>query len=548
MTDPDTFTEHSEQIAARFLHTALIVDDRALPADPPASADADAGDPPEQGGRGVADLLEPEPQPAPDPEHELNLKALTAAFASRGVLCGALSPESDDSPESIATKLLPPAARADLVILDWVLNGDNGERTKALLKQLLAHDADPLRQRLRAVAIYTGQPTLVDIADELAPILDAAYPDAELRREPDGLEMTKGPVRLVVLAKPDVDGVPEAHRESVETLPDRLNREFATMTRGLVRGVALSGLSALRENTHRILKLLGPALDVAYLGHRAAQLTPGDAEDHLVRLVAAELAAVLADHDIGREADLEAIKLWIVAQRAEHDGFRFGGLVDDKNLTDEQLQTLLAEGVAGLMALDAPELSKKYLDKKLPRQATRVFAATLDAADVADAEFTARMTLRTQYVHPPRALTLGTIVEREGTWLICVQPVCDSIRLADGPVSFPFFPLKVVGPEAEGDLVAPSADGLERLLLKPDPRTLRLLRFTADPDTHTVLAAAAAVDHEFIDDEGAHWRWAAELKPEHAQRVAFRVGQRFARVGLDEPEILRLSRGARRED
>jgi len=540
VNDPTTFIEHTEAIAKSFLHTALVVDDRALPSGPPAEPvqDAEAHDRPV--GRGVSTLVEPDSET--DAEHELDLRALTEAFAARGVLCAALSPEQGDAPEDIAVKLLPAAARADLVILDWVLNGDNGERTKALLAKLLDHD----RHRLRTVAIYTGQATLTDIANEVAAILDNADVDAHLCRQPQGLDMTKGPIRLVVLAKPDVDGVSPDRQESIDSLPERLTAEFAAMTRGLVSGVALAALGALRPDTHRILRLFSPDLDPAYLGHRMAQLTPDDAEDHLVRMVAAELAAVLADHGIGDEAALSPIKLWIAAQRASETGFRFGELVENKDLTDDQLHTSLEHGVEALIANKERGLGEKYVKNKLKKHATRVFSSTIEFADDADAAFISLMTLRTHYAHPPLYLTLGTIVGGDERWLICVQPVCDGIRLGHEPVGFPFFPLTVVTLGGDADFVARDRAGWKRLKLTPDPRTLQLLVFAADAETETVLAASHDGGHRFTDVNGEQWRWAGELKPDHAQRVAYQVGQRFARVGLDEPEILRLARAGRR--
>ena len=84
-----------------------------------------------------------------------------------------------------------------------------------------------------------------------------------------------------------------------------------TMTNGLLRTVALAGITTIRENAHRVLARFDETLDAAYLGHRILLPHPPDAEDHLVAALGSELVSILDEDRPGAHADIEAIKQWL---------------------------------------------------------------------------------------------------------------------------------------------------------------------------------------------------------------------------------------------
>ena len=55
----------------------------------------------------------------------------------------------------------------------------------------------------------------------------------------------------------------------VHDLPERLVQDFAAMTEGLLPGIALTSLTAVREGAHRVLDQFCADLDPAFLAHRA---------------------------------------------------------------------------------------------------------------------------------------------------------------------------------------------------------------------------------------------------------------------------------------
>lgn len=537
-----TFDEHILQIVDRFLQTVVVVDDQAFEQSPAETlGDSEFSQPARPGrGRAVSTVTN---APNGGADHELDSKAVTDAFAVYGLVCSMLSP---GPAEDVGEKFLMTARRADLVVLDWVLHREIGNKTLELVKRILASDEAPDRRRLRTIAIYTGQKELHTIADSLAQTIATVYDDCELERSEDGFAMTKGPVRAAVFAKEHVSGLPpelESRRVSFGDLPERLRSEFATLTTGLVTGVALAALGALREDTHRILKVLSPQLDPAYLGHRAALPDPGQANLQAVMLVAAEIRSVIEDNVVGQNVDLPVLKLWLSDAKRRH--LPFGELIDAaKRLSTPQVEASLAHGLGtdrGAELVGEIKYGKNYF-KKIRGEATKIFASSADEAAQSSADFAHRTMMRTVYSEPPRVLQLGTIVRIADTYRLCMQPLCDSVRIAE-PRAFPFLPLDRVDPDGKANFVVTDDDGASwtYLQLIGSPRDLYMLSFDPAPNS-AVMAIQKDDAYCFIDLDGGIHRWIGELKPEFSQRAAFELAQQFARIAVDEAEFLRLGR------
>jgi CheY-like chemotaxis protein len=537
------FEERLQGLVADFLETALVVDDEATrsaaapsapatdeepPPTPRARVDLALNDPPEGTVEGVED-------------HPLNAKALTDAFAERGIICSVIAPQHG---EEIQERVLQAAGRADLLVFDWELNRDGGTTARQLIRGVLDQDAQENRRRLRVIAIYTGQPDLPGIMRRLATHLaleGAAQHDGGLTLEKDGF-------RIVGLCKPLEERLNPAlaARQLPEAdLPARLTSEFAKLTDGLVPAVALAALAAIRNDAHRILQAVDNRLDLAYLGHRVASPFPTDTESHLVSMLAAEIASILDDRDVGAHADLSAINDWLARAREQPtDPLRSGSaLAKPHDFTYSQIETMLTDGL-GLddrFKEQRPEgVGVKTLEA-VRREAVNLFTNNADEAQSSSDAFAHRMAVRTLYARPRRRLGLGTIVFGEQTFLLCMQPLCDSVRLdVDEPRGFPFLPLtEITGP---GYFVVrdPHGDGLLRLSLRPKPLHLRVITFKAGP-ARCIEATCRKGQWAFHNHQNRRFQWVAELKPEFAQRAAVELGGQLARVGLDESELVRLS-------
>lgn len=362
------------------------------------------------------------------------------------------------------------------------------------------------------------------------------------------MAMTKGPVRVAVFAKEHVSQLApdlEGRRVRFDELPDRLRCEFAALTSGIVTAVALAALAALRDDTHRVLRVLSPRLDAAYLGHRSVLPEPDDAQSQAVALVASELRSVVEDHNVGDLAREAILLLWLAASRGE--GVKFGELIDSaKPIPRSQVEGMLKVGLGSSDALAEVSalgsISKTHLKEKVKKVATQVFALTLDEAHTSDSELANRMMLRTTYSSPPRTLQLGAVVQAPGNeYWICVQPVCDSVRLKSEVRSFPFLRLRL-SDQAKFQFVVTDATGVQNfLVLTKNPRDIVVARFKARAGKSVVEAVESNSTHVFRDTRNKLYRWVAQLKPEFAQKVAVDLAAEFARVAVDEAELRRLS-------
>jgi len=533
-----------EHVVEDFLETALVVDDEAMRPHAPKASNARTANSAKEKPRVRGDLSLKEPSEV-DVEaiedHPLDSKSLIDAFADKGIICSVIAPLAN---EEIQMRVLKAASRADLLVLDWELHRDGGKTALALIKGVLQQDAEANRRRLRVIAVYTGQPDLLKVMLRIAKHLEL---DGDTHND-GGLTLAKDGFRVVGLCKPLQERLrPEiAPRRVEETeLPKRLTTEFAKLTDGLVPAVALAALAAIRNDAHRILQALNQDLDIAYLGHRVASPYPNEAEEHLVAILASEIASILGDNDVGAKADLPAINDWLARARAsKEDPLSCGSALSaSQTLSNQQIETMLTNGLGldiRLSEQTADKLSISAL-KKVRSQAAHLFTNTPAAAESAANLFGMRMAVRTVYTRPHRVLRLGTIVFRADEFLLCVQPLCDSVRLDISEVrGYPFLPLTVTGSAPYQFVVKhPEGGDLIRLDLDAKPLNLRMIDFTA-AEGRCIEAKKRRGEWAFSTTK-KRFLWVADLKPEFAQSVAVELGGQLARVGLTESELTRLS-------
>jgi len=535
-----TFVAHIEDVVTDFLETALVVDDEGLPKTPP---EEDEAEPAVVHSREDLTLVEPPPQEleAVQAEHPLRTRELIDAFADMGIVCGVLAPIEGDE---IRERFLRAAARADLVVLDWELHRDGGATALQLIKALLDQDDAAERRRLRVIAIYTGQTGLRSIVDRVRKTLDLS----KSYLADDGMALTSDNVRIVAFSK-KLGGKTSHAREIPEPdLPARLGSEFGQLTAGLVPSVALAALAAVRNETHRVLQALKADMDLGYLGHRVASVFPEDAEEHVVDMVAAEIASILSDAAVGNRADLDVIRSWLDDAAAASPPLDSGSaLTKQKKINRADLERMLTIGLGSDEALDGYEgdgLGKNVL-RAVRREGAHLFTNSSSDAIASSDIFALRMATRTLYSRPARVLQLGTVVLFRGDFMVCVQPRCDSIRIdPDEPRSFPFLPFDVADPtEGEHGLVVERPDGsaLVRLRLRSKPFAITTFTFSAD-STGGVRARKVKGLWNFYATGRRRFEWVADLKPEFSQRVAVDLAAELARVGLNESELVRLSR------
>ena len=544
------------QAASDFLESVVVIDDRAYRGSQLTSG-APQGEGETTPRRRPRVLKTPEAAEsatvdAVSRRHELDARELATVFASKGLVCGVLSPSPD------ATGDVPMAAvsRADIVVLDWDLHGDDGEGALQIIEALW--DKGDALNRLRLVAVYTGDRDLHRIVREITARLKSMGPSPV--RADGAFVRRKEMLRVAVFAKqyavfPANEPAKRARIVQERDLPDRLIQEFATLTCGLVPTVALLAMAAVRQNTHRVVSRLNSTLDPAYLWHRALLANPSEAEEHLVDLVAAELHSVIENEGAGRGANIDAIRLWLDGE----DLARLTKQFDSQTaLVSEDVLAVLERGV------EANDAGGQRLGGKLGLSNNRIgkkkiagFARSIAEAERSDAEFAHLLALKTRYTSPPPKLWLGVIVAsgrgaNERYWL-CLQPRCDSVRLP-GPTQFPMLPLTRAAEGRKFDVVVRASRGLQRLELSRKPADLRMINFTPAPGQDRIVAETdGSSNYRFRAATGrpTWYRFVAELKADTAQMFASELANNISRVGLNESEWLRRWREkgeARRAD
>ena len=196
------FFDRCEKSAKRFLQTVVIVDDEAYIGEqsPPPGALRTPG----RGAavRRTAKIVEGGGRS----DHSLDAKTLMDSFSEVGLISAVVTPRSGTAP----TDIVPPAAkRADIVILDWRLNGDRGKLTLSILKEILQKDDE----ELRLIAIYTGEQGLSDIGRTIAEQLTESSRTFE--REEHDVVLSYRHCRIVIYAKANLPLPPELKDRAV---------------------------------------------------------------------------------------------------------------------------------------------------------------------------------------------------------------------------------------------------------------------------------------------------------------------------------------------
>ena len=549
---PTGFRSRTRDVVESFLSTVVLLDDLAV-------MSTSTSEP--TGAEESALLRVPDYPQSPTPKDDtlrrdprgvrLDADAVISGFADIGSVCAVLNPAPRDE---FRERTVKAARRADIVILDWKIHESVGVAALNVMRDILKGD----QQRLRLIAFYTGEPNLHEIFNQIKDVATEFYEDDELLVT-DDLRISKGPLHIVVLAKLGTlnDQRPELRNQEVaeRQLADRLASEFVMMIGGLIRNCALAGITAIRDNAHRILAQFEENLDPAYLGHRLLLPHPPDAEDHLVEALGSELISVLEENRPGACADMDAIESWL-AQR-EHEGLRISDrfpFAEERSAMDGW-RDLLSKGIDEANAILPIDVSKS----KLRKQATEPFLEAPEASLRSNRRFAALLCLKTRYPGRPPRLSIGSLLRTrdgdEDRYFLCLQPKCDSVRLSalSGFPLIPLIPLKDVEVNNQGTslrlVLETSKDQWEDFGINPKPSDLSIRFFKPGSDPPGEVVATGMQDGSFFfeDEEGKKYRWMAEMKDEHALGIAGEVASALARPGPNDAEWLRKAAGVLRE-
>jgi Response receiver domain len=494
----------------------------------------------------------------------LPIKALNLAFAQYGIVCGFLSPLATgidrDTIIQGAEKL---AKRADIVILDWKMEGEDegqtdGYTAKRIIKEILNGDekGDSAFQssgRLRLIVIYSQSIDLIAIIDEIEDTLNNKVSPRHSFKRKDYYTLVQDSTRICAFRKSG-GTTDDGRTYNVKELTGKLINEFSILTEGLLSNVAIEALSALRLNTHKILQKFNPSLDAPYLTHRALTNPAEETQSHPIALLASEMHDVLEGNGITDSVSPELIRFWI-----ESLPERITVSSDFTTIKAEDLLSFVANAVVNGVHKVSESMTandqwnsfiKKMKDGKkdvASRFTNFMLSADDSTAPSKDRSFSMLTTVRTHYSVPPPYLTLGTIIavrnERSSDYYICIQPVCDCVRLTCAR-RFPFLKLDFapLPPKpAKFDIVIKDGETFLELVVNYKPYEMELFSF--NPKSELIRAEKDEKSWIFkgVDATGKaiDYVWIADLKFAHAQRIAEQFGGQMSRVGLTESEWLR---------
>ncbi len=491
---------------------------------------------------------------------EVSFRDVQNSFAKKRIICSLYQPNKSASfgKQSEVYKL---CSTADVVIVDWNLHGDSGDKATTLVRNLVEQSRKEIPHQIRLVLIYTLEMNLRSVSDEVFNDLVEVLGEDSVDVEPDceGLVLTTDNARVVVLGKREETTLPQFKDYCVPEgeLATRTIREFSQLASGLLQGIVLRGIANLRKNNRRVLARFHKDLDAAFLTHRAFLLHDEEAFGQVVPLLTDELRAVLedslGDSPLGKASDVKEILAdWCDEHwKAKSDAaLKIGTGVDPLEFakdvfcnwpTIEDYSWARESKIAGLVDKkgDGSIQWKKNGHNKLSE-----YLLGDSEADCCAEKLGSLMSQRARYDQSARALHLGVILREvvdEKRYLLCLQPSCDSVRLQGKSQPFMFCVLK----EPEGDkpfthCIVGSGDEVLRLGYKPEVAGVVVSTFK----TGTGTICAEKDDNgrfNFRNEDGADYEWIAELKTEHAQRAAEEFGRQLSRVGLTESEWLRLN-------
>ena len=561
MTDIETFAVKASR---RYLHSVVFVDDQIYADDPaPVPLRVDVPVPtrsmmfaPEEQQEVVEPNVLAEPVGAAGPdenepgvEHEqgdvvFHPKHLVTSFAREGMVCALYEPTRGFSTDS-TSDVFKLCDRADVVILDWTFHGISGAAALSLLLGLVSESETSVPHQVRLCAIYTTTPNLTGVLREIYEHLVASDMQPEIGMEGE-FALVVGATRIVVLGKPTTARPKDQKAVEIPEvlLADRIIVEFARINEGILPSLALHGLASVRANSKKVLNKFRRNLDGAFLVHRALVMPETDAFRQVPELLAEEALAIMVDESIA-SGEVEAVATEVI------EGMklltRWRNKSDTSGENGEYPKLFLRGGLA--------EMKGRGVEVKPPHLAR--LHEELDAGGAQAAmRLAALFATRTQY-GPDRFLEFGTVVRETDTgedgqalhhYAVCLMPLCDCVRLKVGTeYQFPFWRLRTShgGVSSKGIVVKlPDGEEFVELFSLGKPREqLWMDEFVAG---QPAMVQAEGEDGIFrTAKSGRSYRWVAQLKPEHAQRIAHDVGASLTRVAVLEAEWLRLKADSR---
>lgn len=504
-----------------YFRTALLIDDRLI--------DSTGHLEP------LAPILDGNAEPVPgmavaeDSSTPVHWNRLVQAFLAEGIVCGVLKPEVGKNFTDMAVS---GAKIADLLILDWYLY-DEGEAATEIIKLILR---DP--HRLTVIVIYTD----ASPAEIVSHLIDQCgverISDFVLRQEA---------IRILVFSKPSILQMGAGAERTAEPshLPRMICDDLEDHFGGLVPELAFSGINAIRQSVPRILGTFDSSLDAPLLTHRALLPDTSDASPQFIRLLTSELEISLMESSLTYILSDNSIRKRLNQSNIMKEPQLFTELHNvlktSHHLRHREVSELVVEAVAlGLQEMGLKEDALK--DRSLKRLMNQLVACF--GVGTEPHESLAVLMSSHQFGYIPPRLEAGVVMERDERYWLCIQPLCDSVRLTKSR-KFPLLPL-IINANENGSIKSRSAAMIWAANSKAVPvrfsssvYDLEMPEFKPEENTLFVEAQEENGAWWFEDTEETRYRAVCRLRTEFTQQAVQGLTSGVARPGVDSSEWLR---------
>lgn len=541
----------SREIACKFIQTVVAVDDQMVFGVRPRQEEVyQLIEPDEASGIGSIDTSITSQSQFEN--HNLYYQALSSAFAAKGIICNGLKPL--DEYEETKKVILNSSKNADITILDWQMDADSndGKLATETIIDILKADLD-IKGRLRLIVIYTAANI-----DEVGILLDEKLKNKSYKCNLKESFITFNQQELLYCK---IEIINKSDRE--EDLIDKIIDSFTKLTAGLLSNAALAAISEIRDKTHNLLYKFNQSLDPAYLSHVLGLISsPAMREqahevafDYAVDLVAEEIKSDLQiSQKVKESLSKDVLSKWPehVARSSDVKFFFKVGSFDTFEIDQERMSRILSIGNKEEFEKILDEEPQFPLDDRLKTIAKTFSTHQIEFSLNSDAndqhlELSAiqctRRDIHNLKEHIP-VLKQGVIVRnRENKkYYICIQPLCDSVRLEE-PTNFTFLRISKAGSQEDFTHVIKhnTSTGHLKFNVKASSKDIFMFKFSPN-ENGKVVKAEKDKNSEYIfmeSDTNIQFEWCGELKQPIYQQIVNDVCSSISRVGFDSFEWLR---------
>ncbi|MFQ6256214.1 response regulator receiver domain [Yersinia enterocolitica] len=536
-----------------------------------------------------------------DSQHPLDYHALSFNFAKKGLVCSGLKPLKNQDTQEVIDSAFIAIEKSDLCILDWEMKGTKGDITKEIISKLAKNDFSS-GGKLRFITIYTG----VSQKDWEDLIISPIY--EHLKNSESHLKNFK-----IIKNSPYIDIVPDGEstywrvfiiskNETLEQdLPEELVCEFSKLTSGLLSNATLASISEVRNQTSKILAKYNSDLDLAYISHILGLISLPDSReyaheiafDYAVNLISEEIKSQLQISPVVKKSlEKEYVAAWpefYLHNKTEQNYFlQIQGnpiICEPKKLkkilsasTEDELVNILhqleipnkidnkikelSELIAKSTDSDEDIISKIISEKNVfgkPEDIGKIFKKNAISVLIKKGDYSANLKLcshestrrnfRNIKDNEFTSLKLGTILKNNNEFYICIQPLCDSVRLKSVS-SFIF--LKASSSSNHYNYVIESQSGNRHEKIKVSFDSSKVINMNFGYDSKRNMVIGEKIEEKIFfktecyhksinssDAEKLNLEWVGELKEGAAQKIVNQITAQISRVGLDEFEWLR---------